>query len=174
MPGFINAHTHCYSAFARGMTRAKPSASFDEVLKNLWWRLDSALTAEDCHISALLAMIESIRHGTTTIIDHHASPNAVAGSLNAIARAVKETGIRACLCYEISDRDGPRIAEAGFGRSGLHPPMRSAERTRIAGPPGLARLLYDLRSHALRGRTCGRRTRLRLSHSRGRGAGRPG
>jgi putative selenium metabolism protein SsnA len=117
MPGLINAHTHCYSAFARGMTRVKPSASFDEVLKNLWWRLDSALTTEDCHISALLAMIESIRHGTTTIIDHHASPNAVAGSLNAIARAAKETGIRACLCYEISDRDGPRIAEAGLNEN---------------------------------------------------------
>ena len=114
MPGLINAHTHCYSAFARGMTRAKPSASFDEVLKNLWWRLDSALTTEDCHTSALLAMIESIRHGTTTIIDHHASPNAAAGSLNAIARAAKKTGVRACLCYELSDRDGPRIARAGL------------------------------------------------------------
>ena len=114
MPGLINAHTHCYSAFARGMTRAKASVSFDEVLKNLWWRLDSALTKEDCHSSALLAMIDSIRHGTTTIIDHHASPNAVAGSLDAIARAARQTGVRACLCYEISDRDGPRIAEAGL------------------------------------------------------------
>ena len=114
IPGLINAHTHCYSAFARGMTRARPSASFDEVLRNLWWRLDSALTTEDCHVSALLAMIESIRHGTTAIIDHHASPNAAAGSLNAIARAATKTGVRACLCYELSDRDGPRIAEAGL------------------------------------------------------------
>src|ERR1035438_5587908 len=96
------------------MTRAKASVSFDEVLKNLWWRLDSALTKEDCHSSALVAMIDSIRHGTTTIIDHHASPNAVAGSLDAIARAARQTGVRACLCYEISDRDGPRIAEAGL------------------------------------------------------------
>jgi cytosine/adenosine deaminase-related metal-dependent hydrolase len=114
LPGFINAHTHLYGSFARGLTKTKPAASFDEVLKNLWWRLDSALTIEDCYYSAMVALFESIRHGTTTLLDHHASPNAVAGSLAALEKAVNETGLRACLCYEVSDRDGPRCAQAGL------------------------------------------------------------
>ena len=111
MPGLINAHNHFYSTFARGLTNIKPSRDFIGVLKNLWWRLDSALTAEDCYYSALIALFDSIRHGTTTIIDHHASPNAVGGSLVAIEHAVKKTGLRACLCYEVSDRDGKRISD---------------------------------------------------------------
>jgi putative selenium metabolism protein SsnA len=117
LPGFINAHTHFYSSFARGLTRTKPAKNFNEVLKNLWWRLDSALTTQDCYYSALIALLGSIRHGTTTVIDHHASPGAVAGSLGAIERAVRETGLRACLCYELSDRDGARIAEEGLAEN---------------------------------------------------------
>ncbi len=113
-PGFINAHTHFYSTFARGLTKTRPADDFMGVLKNLWWRLDSALTTEDCYYSALIPLLESIRHGTTTLIDHHASPHAVRGSLTAIEKAVRETGLRACLCYELSDRDGARIAKEGL------------------------------------------------------------
>jgi cytosine/adenosine deaminase-related metal-dependent hydrolase len=114
MPGLINAHTHFYSTFARGLAKTRPAHDFVGVLKNLWWRLDSALTTEDCYYSALIPLLESIRHGTTTLIDHHASPNAVPGSLAAIERAVCETGLRACLCYELSDRDGARISKQGL------------------------------------------------------------
>ena len=117
LPGFINAHTHFYSSFARGLTKTKPSKDFNQVLKNLWWRLDSALITEDCYYSALIALLGSIRHGTTTLIDHHASPNAVVGSLGAIERAVRETGLRACLCYELSDRDGVGIAKEGLAEN---------------------------------------------------------
>jgi putative selenium metabolism protein SsnA len=117
VPGFINAHTHFYSTFARGLTKTKPAADFVGVLKNLWWRLDSALTTEDCHYSALIALLDAIRHGTTTLIDHHASPCAVAGSLQAIEKAVRQTGLRACLCYELSDRDGARIAKEGLAEN---------------------------------------------------------
>ena len=117
MPGLINAHNHFYSTFARGLTATKPAADFMGVLKNLWWRLDSALSTEDCYYSALVALLDSIRHGTTTIIDHHASPSAVGGSLGAIARAVRETGLRACLCYEVSDRDGAQIAKEGLAEN---------------------------------------------------------
>lgn len=114
VPGFINAHTHFYSTLARGLTKTKPAGNFVDVLKNLWWRLDSALTTEDCYYSALIALLESIRHGTTTLIDHHASPHAVRGSLAAIEKAVKQTGLRACLCYELSDRDGARVSREGL------------------------------------------------------------
>jgi putative selenium metabolism protein SsnA len=114
LPGFINVHMHFYSTLVRGFARAVPAKSFSEVLAHLWWRLDRALSLEDVYISAKVALLEAVRHGTTTLIDHHASPGAVTGSLHAIARAVKEVGLRASLCYELSDRDGGEVAEAGL------------------------------------------------------------
>lgn len=114
LPGFINAHMHFYSTLVRGYGKAEPSKDFNEVLKNLWWRLDRKLALEDCYYSALIIMLDAIRHGTTTLIDHHASPFAITGSLNRIADAVNEVGLRASLCYEVSDRDGKDIAEEGL------------------------------------------------------------
>ncbi|MCX6163954.1 MAG: putative aminohydrolase SsnA [Ignavibacteriae bacterium] len=114
LPGFINAHMHFYSTLVRGLGKAKPSSNFIEVLENLWWRLDKALTLEDCYYSALIMLVNSIRRGTTTFIDHHASPKTITGSLQQIAKAVKETGLRASLCYEVSDRDSESIAEEGL------------------------------------------------------------
>ncbi|MFA6002435.1 MAG: amidohydrolase family protein, partial [Elusimicrobiota bacterium] len=96
LPGFINAHMHFYSTMVRGLGKAAPSRDFAEVLKNLWWRLDKKLTLDDCYYSALLPLIDAIKRGTTTLIDHHASPGAVRGSLDRIAGAVQETGLRAC------------------------------------------------------------------------------
>ncbi|MBI4912690.1 MAG: putative aminohydrolase SsnA [Acidobacteria bacterium] len=117
MPGLINAHMHFYSTFARGFTPAAPSKDFTEVLRNLWWRLDKALTLEDARTSALVMALEAVRHGCTTLVDHHASPGAVEGSLDAVAGAVKEAGIRACLCYEVSDRDGKAVRDAGLAEN---------------------------------------------------------
>jgi len=117
MPGLINAHTHFYSAFALGLSKAAPSADFREVLEHMWWRLDRTLTVEDCRVSALVTLIGAVRHGATTLIDHHASPGAVRGSLAAIADAVIEVGVRACLCYEVSDRDGEAVAADGIAEN---------------------------------------------------------
>ena len=114
LPGFINAHTHLYSTFACGLTPGQPAADFLGILQNLWWRLDKSLTLEDCYHSALPALLAAIRSGTTTLIDHHASPSAIHGSLDIISRAVLETGLRACLCYEVSDRDGTEAARQGI------------------------------------------------------------
>lgn len=115
MPGFVNTHMHYYSTFARGMNLGgKPATMFGEVLKNLWWRLDRTLNLDDVKYSALLPMIEQVKCGVTTVIDHHASANAVEGSLFKIAEAAKLTGIRSNLCYEVSDRDGEAIALAGI------------------------------------------------------------
>lgn len=131
LPGLINAHTHFYSTFARGLTKTRPARDFLGVLENLWWRLDSALTTEDCYYNALIALLDSIRHGTTTLIDHHASPRAVAGSLTAIAKAVRETGLRACLCYELSDRDGGRIAKEGLEENASF--IRQCQKSEVRG-----------------------------------------
>ena len=114
MPGLINAHMHFYSTLVRGLGKAKSSANFNEILENLWWRLDRKLTQEDCYISAAVSLIEAVKKGTTTLIDHHASPGAVRGSLDAIAQAVKDVGLRASLCYEVSDRDGEKVAREGL------------------------------------------------------------
>ena len=114
MPGFINAHTHFYSAFARGLGKYPASRNFVEVLENLWWRLDRQLTVEDCYMSALVSCIDAVKQGTTTLIDHHASETHVRGSLVAIERAVLESGLRASLCFELTDREGPETAAAGI------------------------------------------------------------
>jgi putative selenium metabolism protein SsnA len=114
MPGFINTHHHIYSTFARGMKSTGNTRNFDEILENLWWKLDKNLTLEDVKYSALATYVDCIKNGVTTVIDHHASPFAVEKSLFKIAEAAEEIGIRASLCYEVSDRDGEEITDLGI------------------------------------------------------------
>ncbi len=115
MPGLINTHMHCYSSFARGMDlKAQSPHEFNDILTRLWWRLDKTLTLEDVYYSAAVAIIDCIKNGTTTIFDHHASPRCVPGSLFRVADAADKLGIRTCLCYEVSDRDGMQAAQQGI------------------------------------------------------------
>ncbi len=116
MPGLVNAHTHIYSSFARGLSlpQAKPNRDFSEILENVWWRIDKVLDIEDSRYSAYATGLESIRNGVTTVFDHHASQNHVEGSLFAIADALTDIGLRASLCYEVSDRDGEATADAAI------------------------------------------------------------
>jgi putative selenium metabolism protein SsnA len=108
LPGFICTHHHFYSTMARGMSvPGEPAANFVEILERLWWKLDKALCAEDVILSAQIPLIECIRNGTTTVIDHHASPSCRDGSLDLIESAVRQAGIRSSLCYEVSDRNLP-------------------------------------------------------------------
>ncbi len=115
MPGNICAHTHFYGAYARGL--AIPGSApkdFPEILEKLWWPLDRALDAASVQASAEVMLLDAIKHGTTTLVDHHASPNAIDGSLDVIAQAVDQSGLRAVLCYEVTDRNGLQGAEAGI------------------------------------------------------------
>ena len=115
MPGLINTHMHLYSTFARGMAlKDDAPGSFLQILERLWWRLDKVLTLQDVYDSAMVPLIDCIKNGTTTIFDHHASACAITGSLFRIADAVRATGVRSCLCYEVSDRDGQEIADQGI------------------------------------------------------------
>jgi len=108
LPGFICTHHHFYSTMARGMgIPGEPAANFVEILERLWWKVDRALSEEDITLSAQIPLIECIRNGTTTIIDHHASPGLRDGSLDLIESAVRQAGLRASLCYEVSDRNIP-------------------------------------------------------------------
>jgi putative selenium metabolism protein SsnA len=116
LPGFINPHMHLYSMLARGMELPR-MRSFGQVLEGLWWKLDRALTLEDVYVSAKLGAVESLRAGVTTIFDHHASYGAIMGSLGAVAKGVCEAGLRASLCFEISDRGGKRARDTALDES---------------------------------------------------------
>ena len=107
MPGLINAHNHIYSAFARGLSiKGHNPKNFLEILDGLWWKIDRNLLLEDTYWSAMATYLDCIRNGCTTVFDHHASYGGVRGSLLKIADAAKELGVRTCLCFEVSDRDG--------------------------------------------------------------------
>ena len=115
MPGSICAHTHFYGAYARGMAIPGPAPKdFPEILQKLWWPLDRSLDAESIQYSVLPCLVDAVKHGTTTLFDHHASPNAIDGSLDIIAAEVEKAGLRAVLCYEVTDRDGETKMKAGL------------------------------------------------------------
>lgn len=114
MPGFVNAHTHLYSALARGMPG--PSAhprTFREILERVWWRLDRALDEETVALSARVGAIEAALSGTTVLLDHHSSPSFIRGSLATVKRAIESVGLRSVLCYEVTDRNGVEGRDAG-------------------------------------------------------------
>lgn len=139
MPGNICAHTHFYGAFARGMAiPAPPMKDFPDILERLWWRLDRALFDVDVKYSALVSLIDAIKHGTTTLIDHHASPNAIDSSLDQIADAVEQAGVRAALCYEVTDRNGAEGTQAGISENVrfLHS-LKERQSNLLAGTFGL-------------------------------------
>jgi len=136
MPGNICAHTHFYGAYARGMAIPGPAAeNFPQILQRLWWPLDKALDKDAVRMSALVCLVDAVKHGTTTLIDHHASPNFIEGSLDVIADVVDWAGLRAVLCYEVTDRDGEEKMYAGITENVRF--MRDNQHPLIAGTFGL-------------------------------------
>jgi cytosine/adenosine deaminase-related metal-dependent hydrolase len=114
-PGLVCAHHHLYSTLARGMPAPpRPPACFPEILEQVWWRLDQALDHDTIHWSAMLGALEALEAGTTAVIDHHESPNAIEGSLSVIAGACAEVGVRVRCCYGVTDRHGRLGAKAGL------------------------------------------------------------
>ena len=118
LPGLVIAHHHLYSALARGMPGPSVSPSnFVQVLEQIWWRLDRALDADLNELSAVVGTVEALRCGVTGLIDHHASPTAIEGSLDRVAAGVRRAGGRAVLCYEATDRHGDAGFEAGLAEN---------------------------------------------------------
>ncbi|MFN8035144.1 MAG: amidohydrolase family protein [Acidimicrobiia bacterium] len=114
-PGLVCGHHHLYSTLARGMPAPPRTPSrFTEILELVWWRLDAALDLEMIRWSAMLGALEALERGTTAIIDHHASPNAIEGSLSVIAEACATVGVRVVCAYEVTDRHGPDGARRGL------------------------------------------------------------
>ncbi|MCI6017909.1 MAG: putative aminohydrolase SsnA [Clostridiales bacterium] len=115
MPGLINAHNHIYSAFARGLSiNGYNPKGFLDILDGMWWTLDRHLKLEQTRYSAIATYIDCIKNGVTTIFDHHASYGEIKDSLFAIGEEAKNYGIRSCLCYEVSDRDGKEKCMEGI------------------------------------------------------------
>lgn len=149
-PGLVCSHHHLYSALARGMP-APPQqpTGFGEILEQIWWRLDTALDLEMLHASALLGATEALLCGTTAIVDHHESPNAIEGSLDVIAAACAEVGVRVVCAYGVTDRhgaDGARrgleenerfLRAGGRGLVGVHAAFTCSDAT-LASAAGLA------------------------------------
>jgi len=147
MPGQICAHTHFYGAFARGMyIPGPPAKDFPEILERLWWRLDKALDLDGVRSSAEVSLVDAIRNGTTTLIDHHASQRAIDGSLDVIADAVTASGLRAVLCYEVTDRDGADAAQAGIRENVRF--IQRMQQARATGDAAAARLAATFGLHA--------------------------
>ncbi len=117
-PGLVCGHHHLYSALARGMPAPpRVPANFPEILELVWWRLDCALDLEMIRWSAMLGALEALERGTTAIVDHHSSPNAIEGSLDVIAEACAEVGVRSACCYEVTDRNGADGMERGLAEN---------------------------------------------------------
>lgn len=115
MPALINIHEHIYSALGRGLSiRGYHPRGFLDILDGMWWTIDRSLDNELTRLSALETYLECIQNGCTTVFDHHASYGEITGSLFAIEEAAREMGVRSCLCYEISDRDGMEKSRAAI------------------------------------------------------------
>jgi putative selenium metabolism protein SsnA len=119
MPGLILAHTHVYSALARGMPGDGGPAprTFVDILKRIWWKLDAALDPASIESSALAGARDAVLCGVTTIVDHHASPSSIEGSLDLVAGAFAKIGARGVHAYEVTDRHGPDGAKRGVAEN---------------------------------------------------------
>lgn len=107
LPGMINTHTHLYSSLALGMPAPKKQpTNFVEILEEVWWKLDRSLDAEATRASFDVGLLDCLKNGTTTVIDHHASPNYVEGSLDALVESARQFGINIGVCFEASERNG--------------------------------------------------------------------
>jgi putative selenium metabolism protein SsnA len=152
MPGLVNGHTHLYSALAAGMPAPprKPK-NFHEILQLIWWRLDRAHDLDSVEISGQIGSLAAIRCGTTTLIDHHASPNAIKGSLTVLEKGIDAVGCRGVLCYEVTDRNQSDEAEWGLAENERYAKQCAARRDgRFAAMVG-AHASFTLEEKSLQG-----------------------
>jgi cytosine/adenosine deaminase-related metal-dependent hydrolase len=150
-PGLVCGHHHLYSVLARGMPAPpRTPTTFLEILEQIWWRLDVALDLDMLRWSAMLGALEALECGTTAIVDHHEGPMAIEGSLDVIAQACAEVGVRVACCYGVTDRHGPDGARLGLeenerflrgggrGMVGIHAAFTCSDPT-LEAAAGLAR-----------------------------------
>ncbi len=163
-PGLVCGHHHLYSTLARGMPAPpRTPRDFREILELVWWRLDAALDLEMIRWSAMLGALEALERGTTAVVDHHESPNAIEGSLTVIAEACAEVGVRAVCAYGVTDRHGPDgarrglaenerfLAAGGKGLVGVHAAFTCSDATLEAAADLAARFGVGVHIHVAEG-----------------------
>ncbi len=149
MPGLINAHTHLGRTLTRGMPiKGETPRTFQEMQEALCWKPDRALSEEDVYLGTLIGLLDSVRAGVTTVIDHHSSPAVVPGCLDSVWKAFSEVGVRGALSYAVSDRDGSRVSQAGIDEN-----RRFIERCKAEGSEMMSGLFGLEASHAVSQRT---------------------
>jgi cytosine/adenosine deaminase-related metal-dependent hydrolase len=163
-PGLVCSHHHLYSTLARGMPAPpKVPTNFTEILEQIWWRLDAALDLDMLRASVRLGAVEALLSGTTGIVDHHESPNAIEGSLDVIADACAEVGVRVVCAYGVTDRhgaDGARrglaenerfLRSGGRGLVGVHAAFTCSDETLMAATELAADLGVGVHIHVAEG-----------------------
>jgi putative selenium metabolism protein SsnA len=134
MPGLVCGHDHFYSGLSRGiMARIAPSTDFVGALQSLWWRLDRALDEESVRASATVCALEAVKAGCTAVIDHHASPSFITGSLDVMKAGFEAVGLRGVLCYETTDRNGEAGRKAGVAENARFARAVDAEKAARGG-----------------------------------------
>lgn len=135
-PGIVCSHNHFYSGLSRGiLANIKPSQDFISILINLWWRLDRAIDQDILYYSGLVCVLEAIKAGTTSVIDHHASPSFIKGSLDVLRQGYEKAGLRGILCYETTDRNGKEGTKEGVEENIEF--AKSVDKAKAAGKPYL-------------------------------------
>ncbi len=175
LPGMVNSHHHIYSYFAKALSFSGKFNTFENILQNIWWKLDRVLTEETVKISSELTAQECIAHGVTTVFDHHSSPYYIRGSLDIIGNTLSEYSLNGVLCHEISDRNGINVMEETLeenidfahsdrfdniqGIIGLHALFTLSDKSlkRIAGNSGY----IPIHLHIAEGKVDGRQSRMK-------------
>ncbi len=101
MPGMVNAHTHLFQGFFRGLADDKTLLDW---LRDCIWPAATHLDANTVYLAALAGLIENLRSGATTVIDHqyvHADANLD----DAVCRAADKLGVRFLLAHGWADRN---------------------------------------------------------------------
>ena len=137
LPGLINGHHHLYSALAVGMPPpARIPLNFTQILEEVWWKLDLALDRDTTLASFESGLIDSLKAGTTTVIDHHCSPSFIEGSLSLLGETGKRLGIATGLAFEVTDRNGEELFEKSL-QENLNAAEKHAEDPELAALLGL-------------------------------------
>ena len=136
-PGMISTHGHFYGQFTRGISLNQPMCNWQQVLSRMWWKLDKMLEEKQVYYSAMMGLVEGLKAGTTTYFDHHASPNFISGSQDAIENAMLQVGGRGCFAYEVTDRDGPERAALGIEENIRYIEKHKKDESRFKGMFGL-------------------------------------
>ena len=98
-PGFIDVHHHLSQSFGKALVFGEPS----EIFRRIWVPLEGSLDADGVYLAAKLAALEALRGGFTTVVD---AGTRAAGATDAIAAALRETGLRCVLATICNDQGG--------------------------------------------------------------------